>query len=409
MNRAQLDARKKANEELGIWISNKVADLQTKGFTKKQAYARYDAKVNQFLDEKETLDRAASAIEAGDAFTKKLGGNPGDLGSEPDITLPLGSKALGATAFPLGLPKQELKDAFKAIKRGQPCAIEAKAYSSASSLLPAHLAPGIIPEYHEHRLLDHLPVTSITAPSYEFVIHTFGSDTGGPDFVAEAAAKPEYVPAVSKSVVTAEKLAVHTGISTESLQDAPQWESYVINQVYRLIMDKENHALLYGTGSNNQILGLANTSGILTHDHSGDGATVTNLDAIEIAINTMRIQSGVFAVPTIAVTSPTTWSATRRIKSTTNEYIAGDPLHDAVTTVWGVPVITTTAVNDGEMFIIDSSKYGSVLVREGLSMHTGYSGTDLIDNIVRFVFEERLAQATVIPSAVCQITNLATS
>ncbi|WP_459966476.1 hypothetical protein [Mycobacterium sp. MUNTM1] len=79
MNKAQLDARKKANEELGIWISNRVADLKTKGFTEKQAYARYESNAQQFLEEKETLERAEAAIEAGDSLMQTLGGNVGDL------------------------------------------------------------------------------------------------------------------------------------------------------------------------------------------------------------------------------------------------------------------------------------------------------------------------------------------
>jgi hypothetical protein len=77
--------------------------------------------------------------------------------------------------------------------------------------------------------------------------------------------------------------------------------------------------------------------------------------------------------------------------------------------VWGVPVITTTAANDGDAFLVDSSKFGSVLLREGLSMHMDYSGTGLIENILTVVTEERIALATVIPSAVNYVTNLAVS
>jgi hypothetical protein len=77
--------------------------------------------------------------------------------------------------------------------------------------------------------------------------------------------------------------------------------------------------------------------------------------------------------------------------------------------VWGVPVLVTTACNDGEMFLIDTNKFGLALVREGLSMHTGYSGTDFVENIVRFVFEERFTLAVERPQAVMHISNLATS
>jgi HK97 family phage major capsid protein len=331
----------------------------------------------------------------------------GDLGSEPGI--PVGQRPLGKQVCPLGFSRESLHKAFKAIKSGQNYAIEAKGFSTVDSLLPAELAPGIMPEEHEWRILDHLPVTTISAPSIEFLIHNYSADSGVPAPTAEGAAKPEYIPAVTSSIATAIKLAVHTGISSESLLDAPQWESYVVNQCYRLIMDLENSQFLYGSGTSGNMTGFANVSGILTHNASSDPSGSTNLDSIERSINQMRIFSGVFAKPTLMITSPTTWSSTRRIKSTTNEYIAGDPLHEAVTSVWGIPVLETTACNDGEAFLVDTTRFGFVVLRENLSMHTGYSGTDLIDNVVRFVFEERLTLAVERPQAVMHISNLSTN
>lgn len=364
-----------------------------------------EKRMSKLADDRKELDRQEQAVATGKFAALRSYG--GDMGSAPAV--PVGQRALGRDVAPLGFAREDLHKAFNAIKAGQNYAIQAKGFSSVDSLLPAQLAPGIIPEYHEWRIMDHLPVTPISAPSIEFIIHNFSGDSGGPDVVAEGAAKPEYIPAVTSSIAAAVKLATHTGISSESLLDAPQWESYIVNQCYRLIMDKENSQFLYGSGTGGNMTGFANTSGILTHNASSDPAGSTNLDSVEIAINTMRVSSGVFAAPQIAITSPTTWSSTRRIKSTIGDYIAGDPLHEAVTTVWGVPVLVTTACTDGEMFLIDRDKMGFVVLREGLSMHTGYSGTDLINNIVRFVFEERLTLAVERPQAVMHVTNLSTT
>jgi hypothetical protein len=88
---------------------------------------------------------------------------------------------------------------------------------------------------------------------------------------------------------------------------------------------------------------------------------------------------------------------------------AGDPLQSPVHSVWGIPVIVTTAANDGDCFLVDTSKMGSILIREGISMHMGYTGFGLVENILTIVEEERFTLATVIPSAVQYITNLAVS
>ena len=360
-------------------------------------------------------DGAKKLLFGGDAGTGNIRMN--------DATFPLSAKGLGKDVYPFGLPKSEVRKAFEVIKRGGNYIIEAgtslgtkandgsgNPFTSVDSLLVPEQAPGIVPEYFEQRIMDHLPVTTISAPSYQFLQHNFASDTGAPGFVAEGQTKPQWNPASQKVVVTAQKIAGFFDISSESLMDAPQWESYLINTLFRLIMSKENSAILYGTVSSNLgIQGWSTQSGVLTHNASSDPSGSTNLDSLELAINQLRVQSGVYATPNLCIMSPGTWSATRRIKTTQGQYVAGDPLHEAITSVWGVPVITTTAANDGDAFLVDTSKMGSVLVRESISTHMGYSGEGLINNILTVVAEERITLATVIPSAVNYVTNLAVS
>lgn len=411
MNKSQYDARLKANTELGVYISNRVADLKAKGFSDDEAWKRYEKTAESFMREKEELDRAKVVSEAGEAFLKRVGGNPGDLGRTPDVSsYQLGAKGLGKDVCPLGLPRSEVKKAYDAVKRGGNYIIEAKSetFFTAENLLVPQQAPGIVPEYFEARIVDHLPTTAISAPSYQFLQHNFASDTGAPGFVAEGTAKPQWEPSAAKVIVTAQKIAGFFNMSHEILQDAPQFESYLINTMFRKIAQVENAAILYGTVSSSLgIQGWSTQSGILTHNASSDPAGSTNLDSLELAINQLRVQSGVYATPNLIIMSPTTWSATRRIKATTGTYIAGDPLHEAVMSAWGIPVITTTAVTDGDAFLVDTSKAGSWLVQEGIQTHMGYTGTGFTDNVLSIVAEERVALATVIPSAICYVTHLA--
>lgn len=357
-------------------------------------------------------------LNIGKAFIKRMGTNPTGLGTAPntDSLYQLGAKGLGKDVYPFALPKDEVHKAYETVSRGGNYIIKArnfgetKTFTSVESNLVPQLAPGVVGEYFEARLIDHLPVTAIDSPTYRYLQHNFASDSGGPDFVAEGTAKPQWNPASIHVDVTAQKIAAYFDESSESRMDAPQWSSYLINTLYRKIMTKENAAILYGTVSSGLgIQGWSTQSGILTHDASADAAGSTNLDSLELAINQLRIQSGVFANANLVIMSPTTWSATRRIKATTGEYIAGDPLHEAITTVWGVPVATTTAANDGDAFLVDTTKFGAVLVREGISTHMGYHGDGLIENILTTVAEERIALANVIPSAINYVTNLATS
>lgn len=335
----------------------------------------------------------------------------------------LGAKGLGKDLYPFGLPKNELRQAYEVTKRGGNYIIEDKSFASGivtkgtdgsgnpftsvDSLLVAQQAPGIVPEYFEARLMDHLPVVAISAPSYQFIQHNFASDSGGPDFVAEGQTKAQWNPASQKVVVTSQKIAGFYDESTESRSDYAQWSGYLVNTLFQKIMVKENAAILYGTVSSGLgIQGWSTLSGILTHAAGSDPSGSTNLDSLELAINAMRITSGVYATPSICIMHPSTWSYTRRLKDTQGRYITGDPLHEGVTSVWGVPVITTTAANVGDAFLVDRAKFGSVLVHEGIQTHMGYNGDGLINNILTTVAEERINVANVIPSAIQYVTGL---
>lgn len=412
---SQLQCRKK---DLQLRLDNFVRDVENdRSLTEAQKKAAFDV-----LEQDHTrLMRDLEDYEArGETTMSKFiseSGNAANHQSNVPADYPLGAKGLGRDVFPFGLPRQEVRKAYEATKRGGNYIIAGKDFASnietkdtfttVDNLLVAQQAPGIVPEYFEARLIDHLPVTAISASSYQFLQHNFASDTGGPGFVAEGQTKPQWNPSAQKVVVTAQKLAGYFNISHESMMDAPQWESYLINTLFQLIMQKENTAILYGTVTDELgIQGWSTQSGILTHDASADGGSATNLDSLELAINQLRVESGVFATPNLAIMSPTTWSATRRLKSTIGDYIAGSPLRDPVTSLWGVPVVTTTAANDGDCFLVDASKMGSILVRKGIETHMGYQGEGLIENILTIVGEERLTLATVIPSAVNYVTNL---
>ena len=319
----------------------------------------------------------------------------------------------GRDLSPLTFADADLKAMFKAAKNRQSMSIEAKGFSTVDSLLPSELAPGVLEHQHEWRILDKLPSRPMTGPTIEFIQHNFASDTGTNSspfagVVVEGGTKPEWVPAATSQTATAVKSAMHTGISYETLADFPTWLGYVQSEAMRLMMDKENQQLLYGTGSSGQILGLSNVSGILTHDASADGAGATPLDSVEIAINQLRVGNAL-AEPTLFITHPTTWSSMRRTKSTTNQYILGDPLHDAVQSLWGIPTLITTACSIGDGYLLDTNKFGYALIREGITMHQGFSGTDFVENVCRYVFEERISLAVERPQAVLALSNLPTS
>ena len=167
----------------------------------------------------------------------------------------------------------------------------------------------------------------------------------------------------------------------------------------------ENAELLNGDGTTGHLDGLLATSGILTHARV---AGERSIDSVDIAIAALRTGSSL-AEPNLLVLRPNTWSTMRRVVDDQHRYLVQpDPTKGAVATLWGVEVLVTTVITEGVGALIDSSKFGRALVRDGLTIQTGTSGDDFIHNITRFVAEERITLAVERPSAVLKLSNLGT-
>jgi HK97 family phage major capsid protein len=188
--------------------------------------------------------------------------------------------------------------------------------------------------------------------------------------------------------------------------DWTNFTSYAQTEMTRQLIDVENAELLNGSGTGGNLTGFLNTSGILTHNFATDPAGTTSLDAVELSIAQLRVGTAL-AEPDLLVLHPSTWAAMRRTKSTTGEYIVQpDPTRGAVNTLWGLPVLVTTQLAAGAGLLLDTTKFGKVLVREGITVKTGTDNDDFSRNITRFVIEERLTLTVERPSAVLAIAGL---
>jgi HK97 family phage major capsid protein len=279
------------------------------------------------------------------------------------------------------------------------------------SALPPQLWPLVVHPEHENRILDRLPATQVASPSLEFIQHT--GSTGTPLVVAEGTTKPEITFQTSKVVIPMLKIAAHIAITWESIADTSgdgglqDWFGYVQGELFREVQDYENLQLLSGVGGASAIQGLLNQSGILTHDASHDtGTGITALDSFEMAIAQMRTGAAL-AEPNLIVMHPFTWSNLRRVKDAYSRFlVAPDPTQDEARTLWGVPVLTTIAAQQGTAVMIDTTKFGFATIREALTMRVGYDSGDFTANMQRIVVEERLNLAIVRPTAVLRMANL---
>jgi HK97 family phage major capsid protein len=279
---------------------------------------------------------------------------------------------------------------------------------SVSAQIPPQLASWITEAIHEKRLLDRLPSTATEAPSFRIARHV--STTGDAAIVQEGAVKPEVKLNLDHVDLVMRKLACHSAESWEVLQDLDVFTRYLQQELPRRLIEMETHFLLYGRGDSfNELLGFWSTPNVLLHDctPSAMAASATAyLDDIEESIEQLRSGPSL-AEPNLFVTSPSTWSAIRRIKDDLHRFILSpDPSQDEVNSIWGVPVLVTTKAVPGDGFLIDTSKFGRAIIREGLSVRQGTDSDDFTKNLLRWVWEERLNLAVERPSAVLLLSAL---
>ena len=137
-------------------------------------------------------------------------------------------------------------------------------------------------------------------------------------------------------------------------------------------------------------------------------APASSYSDIEQAIAQLRVGPAL-ATADLLILNPNSWSAIRRQTNTLGNFlIAADLSSDPVDQVWGVPVVETTVCPDGEGWLLDTSKFGRLAVREPMSLRIGYSGTDFVQNVLRCVAEIREVLTIERPAAVLHITALPT-
>jgi HK97 family phage major capsid protein len=368
----------------------------------------------EFDKQMNRLENDRAAVEQEKRNAKAVAKWAGSADSAPSYSRPPGLKTMGGTPQPVADDVQ-CRAMFDKAMSGESCVIRTKDTlpfnDTAESQLPAQLAPWITQQIHERRLMDRLPTTACTAPSSEIVRHV--STTGAASMVAEGTPKPTVQLNLEHITLPMLKLAANTAVSWEVISDYDRFLDYVQIELPRQIVDVENTQILYGAGSlYGQLQGFANTPSILLNDATpaaSSASATAFLDVIEESIEQLR-SGPALAERNLCVTSPSTFSALRRIKDDLHRYIlAPDPTQDEAMNLWGMPVLVTTQAIPGDMFLLDTTKFGKVIVREGITIRQGTADDDFVRNLLRWIYEERLNLGVERPSAIRYLTSLPTT
>lgn len=257
--------------------------------------------------------------------------------------------------------------------------------------------PDIIAEpMRQFTMRDVLNVRSISTNAIDYIVE--GDFTNNAAFVAEKALKPESNLTFDTATASVKTLAHWMAATRQIIADASMLRSYVDSKLVYGLRQVEESAILYGSGTGENLLGIMNTAGVQDAGNLGTGTgAATMIDHIRNAITMAQISG--YPVTGI-IMHPADWAKIEMSKNSQGTYIFAQVQSVAGPRLWAVPIVVSQSIVEGE-FLLGGFGLGAQLWdREEANVRVSEHHADFfIRNQLVILAEERLALTTYRPSA----------
>lgn len=261
----------------------------------------------------------------------------------------------------------------------------------AGNIQPTHLGL-VLPNQQRLTIRDLLAGGRMAGNSLEYVQEL--GFTNNADVVAEGAAKPQsditFQDADAKAVVIAHWLKA----TTQMLSDAPALQSYINNRLRHGLDLKLEQQLLRGSGASGQMNGLITNS-----EEYVAPAGVTNANMFDVLRYAMLQVVLADDYANGHVLNPIDWAIMETTKDENGRYLIGNPQSQAVPTLWGLPVVQTSAMTAGEFLTGAFGTAAQYFERWGAAVQIGLTGDDFTSNKRTILAETRGALAIYRPES----------
>lgn len=218
---------------------------------------------------------------------------------------------------------------------------------------------------------------------------------------AEASQYPEAQLQLTERASEVRKIPVFLPVSDEQFEDEPRARSYVENRLPYMLRQRIDSQLLVGNGTGVNLRGLENVTGIQTQALGTDPIP----DALYKCMRAIR-EDG-FAEPSHVFIRPSKWEQVQLLRTADGIYIWGHPSMPGPRTIWGVPVVETTAVTSTKADLGDFTNFAEVAVRRGVDVQVSNSHSSFfIEGKLAIRADVRLAVIFYRPKAFGTVTGL---
>lgn len=254
--------------------------------------------------------------------------------------------------------------------------------------------PGIL-EIPQRRLTirDLISPGRMDGNSLEYVRETGFNNNAAP--VAEGAEKPGSDIQFDLVTTSARVIAHWMKASRQILSDVSQLRSTIDQRLLYGLAYAEEQQILNGDGTGQNLNGIIPQASEFVAPTGAISAS-QGLDVLRLAM----LQAALAEFPATGhVLHPTDWANIELLKDDSGSYIIGNPQGTIQPTLWGLPVVATQAIAQGN-FLTGAFRLGAQLFdRWDARVETGYVDDDFTRNLVTILAEERLALAVYRPEA----------
>lgn len=239
-----------------------------------------------------------------------------------------------------------------------------------------------------------IPHIAVTTDSVDYVTV---ADTIGAAGVAEAGAIPEskFTPTLAKANVV--NVAHYTKITKQLADDAPALAAYINTKMLYGLQNKVENQIVNGNGTAPQLKGLLATGNFT--DASAQLTGAKNL--FDLLLLLQGVAETAAYEPEALVLNPMTWAQLAMEKDSQGRYLLGGPGLAANKSVWGIPVVTSSAVPAGKFIFGNFTQTVTIYDRQQVAVEmTGTNEDDFTRYLYTIRASRRLALAVEVPAGI---------
>ena len=239
-----------------------------------------------------------------------------------------------------------------------------------------------------------IPHIAVTTDSVDYVTV---ADTINAAGVKEAGAIPEstFTPTLAKANVV--NVAHYTKITKQLADDAPALAAYINTKMLYGLQNKVENQIVNGDGTAPQLKGLLATGSYTDASTKLTGAK----NLFDLLLLLQGVAETAAYEPEALVLNPMTWAQLAMEKDSQGRYLLGGPGLAANKSVWGIPVVTSSAVPAGKFIFGNFTQTVTIYDRQQVAVEmTGTNEDDFTHYLYTIRASRRLALAVEVPAGI---------